>query len=71
MCWLPVTPAPRILSSARLLPDAVVQNFILHAFPVRVTKRALGFLATGWLGTITLHIFVVLCLTGGVLMFLL
>ncbi len=50
--------------------DAIVQNFLLHALPVRITRRALSWLASGWLGTITLHIFLVLCLTGGVLLFL-
>ena len=60
--WFPETP--------REGADAIVQNFLLHALPVRVTRRALSWLATGWLGTITLHIFLVLCLTGGVLLFL-
>jgi cytochrome b-561 len=60
--WFPETP--------REGADAIVQNFLLHALPVRITRRALSWLATGWLGTITLHIFIVLCLTGGVLLFL-
>ncbi len=50
--------------------DAVVQNFILHAFPVRVTRRALSWVFSGWLGTISLHLFLVLSLTGGILLFL-
>ncbi|MDJ0976117.1 MAG: cytochrome b N-terminal domain-containing protein [Planctomycetota bacterium] len=50
--------------------DAVVQNFVLHAFPVRVTKKALGWLTSGWLGTISLHLFLVLTLTGAVLLFI-
>ena len=50
--------------------NAVVRNFILHAFPARITKRAFSWVATGWLGTVTLHLFLVLSVTGGVLMFL-
>lgn len=57
-------------STPREASDAIVKNFLLHAFPVRITRRALGFLASGWLGTISLHLFLVLCLTGGVLLFL-
>ncbi len=50
--------------------EAVVQNFALHAFPARITKRALSWLATGWLGTASMHLFVILTVTGLVLMFL-
>ncbi len=60
--WLPRTP--------RESSEAVVRNMWLHAFPARITKRSLSWLATGWLGTISLHLFLVLCLTGVVLMFL-
>jgi len=48
--------------------EAIVGNFLLHALPARITRRALAWLTTGWLGTIALHLFLVLTLTGGVLM---
>lgn len=60
--WVPRTP--------REGADAIVRNFWLHAFPARITRRALGWIATGWLGTASLHLFLVLCATGVVLMFL-
>lgn len=60
--WFPRTP--------REASDAVVQNFVLHPLPARITKRSLAWVTSGWLGTITLHLFVVLSVTGGVLMFL-
>jgi len=60
--WMPRTP--------RESSEAVVRNFILHAFPARIMRRSLSWLATGWLGTVTLHLFLILCLTGGVLLFL-
>jgi cytochrome b-561 len=60
--WVPRTP--------REGADAIVKNFLLHTFPARITKRSLSWLATGWLGTASLHLFIVLCLTGGVLLFL-
>ena len=41
-----------------------------HAFPARVTKRALAWATTGWLGTATLGFFLVTCVTGGVLLVL-
>jgi quinol-cytochrome oxidoreductase complex cytochrome b subunit len=50
--------------------DAVVRNMLLHAFPARVTKRALAWTTTAWLGTATLGFFLVLCATGGVLLLL-
>ena len=60
--WVPRTP--------RESSEAIVRNFILHAFPARIMRRSLSWLATGWLGTITLHLFLILSLTGGVLLFL-
>jgi cytochrome b-561 len=50
--------------------DAIVRNFILHAFPARATKRALAWATSAWLGTATLGFFIVLCATGGVLLLL-
>ena len=60
--WNPQTP--------REASEAVVQNFALHAFPARITKRALSWLATGWLGTASMHLFGILTVTGLFLMFL-
>jgi quinol-cytochrome oxidoreductase complex cytochrome b subunit len=60
--WVPRT--------EREASEAVVRNVWLHAFPARITRRSLSWLASGWLGTVALHLFLVLCLTGGVLMFL-
>ena len=50
--------------------DAIVRNFLLHAFPARILLRSLSWLATAWLGTATLGFFLVLSVTGGVLLFL-
>jgi quinol-cytochrome oxidoreductase complex cytochrome b subunit len=50
--------------------DAVVRNLALHAFPARLTKAAYSWRATGWLGTVTMHLFLVLVVTGGYLLFL-
>ena len=60
--WSPRTP--------REASDAIVRNFLLHAFPARIVRRSFSWLATGWLGTISFHLFLVLCVSGGVLMFL-
>ena len=56
--------------SPREASEAIVRNFLLHAFPARMTKAAFSWRASGWLGTITLHLFIVLCVTGGLLLFL-
>jgi cytochrome b-561 len=60
--WVPRTP--------RESSEAIVRNFVLHAFPARVTRRSLSWIASLWLGTITLHLFFILCISGGVLLFL-
>ena len=60
--WNPRTP--------REASDAIVRNFLLHAFPARIARRSFAWMATGWLGTVAFHLFLVLCLTGGVLLFL-
>ncbi|MFV1958273.1 MAG: cytochrome b N-terminal domain-containing protein, partial [Planctomycetota bacterium] len=57
-------------TTPREASDAVVQNFVLHAFPARITKRSLAWLTSGWLGTISAHLFLVLSATGTVLLFL-
>jgi cytochrome b-561 len=56
-------------STPREASEAIVRNFLLHAFPVRTTKRALAWITTGWLGTLTLALFLILCATGGFLLF--
>ncbi len=56
-------------STPREASEAIVRNFLLHAFPVRTTKRALAWITTGWLGTLTLALFLILCVTGGFLLF--
>jgi cytochrome b-561 len=58
---------PRTLREAS---DSVVRNLALHAFPARITRTSLAWATSGWLGTITLGLFLVLSLTGGVLLFL-
>lgn len=50
--------------------EAIVENFLLHGFPARVSKKGLGFWATCWLGTLTWILFIILVLTGIPLMFL-
>ncbi|MHC5010812.1 MAG: cytochrome b N-terminal domain-containing protein [Planctomycetota bacterium] len=60
--WLPKTP--------RESSDAVVTNFLLHVYPARMTLRSMSWRASAWLGTITLGLFLVLCGTGIVLLFL-
>lgn len=60
--WDPRTP--------REASESIVRNFLLHAFPARVTHSALKFATTGWLGTLALGLFLVAALTGLVLTFL-
>ena len=50
--------------------EAVVKNFLFHGFPPRVSIKSIGYLATLWLGTITWILFVILAITGILLMFL-
>ncbi|MCP5113542.1 MAG: cytochrome bc complex cytochrome b subunit [bacterium] len=56
--------------SPREAGDAVVRNFLLHWFPSKVSKRALETGYSFWLGTISAMLFLILTLTGVVLMFL-
>ena len=51
--WVPRSP--------RESSEAIVRNFGLHAFPARITKRSFSWIASLWLGTITLHLFIILC----------
>ncbi len=57
-------------SSNREAGSGIVANFLLHWFPNRVSLRSLSFGASFYLGTITLIVFLILCVTGVVLMFL-
>lgn len=56
--------------SNREAGDAVVQNFLLHWFPAKVTLRSLSWGYSFWLGTISAVLFAILTLTGVMLMFL-
>ncbi len=49
--------------------SAVVKNFLLHWFPNRVAKRSIAFSYSMYLGTITFTLFMILTVTGLVLMF--
>jgi quinol-cytochrome oxidoreductase complex cytochrome b subunit len=59
--------APR---SDREAGDSIVRNFLLHWFPSKVSKRALETGYSFWLGTVSAVLFLILILTGVVLMFL-
>ncbi|MFN0170326.1 MAG: cytochrome bc complex cytochrome b subunit [Bryobacteraceae bacterium] len=50
--------------------DSVVRNLLLHWFPAKVTLRSLSFSYSFWLGTVSAILFLILCLTGMILMFL-
>jgi cytochrome b-561 len=56
--------------SDREAGSGIVANFLLHWFPNRVSLRSLAFSASLYLGTITFVVFLVLTVTGVVLMFL-
>jgi len=50
--------------------DAIVKNLLLHWFPNKITKGSLSWSYSMWLGTISFVLFLILCGTGLVLMFL-
>jgi quinol-cytochrome oxidoreductase complex cytochrome b subunit len=50
--------------------DAIVKNILLHWFPNKVTKGSLSWNYSFYLGTISFVLFLILSLTGLVLMFL-
>ncbi|MGD9563044.1 MAG: cytochrome bc complex cytochrome b subunit [Pyrinomonadaceae bacterium] len=56
--------------SKREAGDAIVRNFVLHWFPAKVSLESLSWGYSFWLGTISAVLFVILTVTGGVLMFL-
>ncbi len=49
--------------------SAVVKNFLLHWFPNRITLQSLSFNYSMYLGTITFTLFLILSVTGVILMF--
>ena len=59
--------APR---SEKEAGDSIVRNLLLHWFPAKVTLKSLSWGYSLWLGTITATLFLILTLTGVVLMFL-
>lgn len=56
--------------SERESSDAVVRNLLLHWFPAKVTEQSLSFRYSLWLGTISAVLFLILVVTGAILMFL-
>ena len=50
--------------------DSVVRNFILHWFPAKVSLPSLSYGYSFWLGTVSAVLFLILSLTGMILMFL-
>jgi cytochrome b-561 len=55
--------------SHREAGDAVVKNFLIHWFPHRVSLKSASWGYSFWLGTISMVLFIILCLTGIGLMF--
>lgn len=60
--WLP--------KSNREAGDAVVKNILIHWFPAKVSRMALSWSYSFWLGTTAFSLFVLLAITGVILMFL-
>ncbi|MCR4375238.1 MAG: cytochrome b N-terminal domain-containing protein, partial [Acidobacteria bacterium] len=50
--------------------DAITSNFLLHAFPAKVSKASMAWTYSFWLGTITAALFLLLTLSGLPLLFL-
>jgi len=57
-------------ASEREAGDSIVRNFLLHWFPAKITRESLSWNYSFWLGTITAVLFLILTITGAVLMFL-
>jgi len=57
-------------TSEREAGDSVVRKFLLHWFPNKVSRRSLASRYSLWLGTVSAVLFLILILTGVVLMFL-
>jgi quinol-cytochrome oxidoreductase complex cytochrome b subunit len=56
--------------SDREAGDAVVSNFMLHAFPAKVSKASLAWSYSFWLGTASAALFLLLIVSGLPLLFL-
>ncbi len=56
-------------ASEREAGEAIVRNFWLHWFPAKVAMRSASFGYSLWLGTATASLFVILLVTGTLLMF--
>lgn len=73
LAWRPIwekltwTWAPE---SKREAGDAIVRNFVLHWFPAKVSLDSLAWGYSFWLGTISAVLFLILTITGAILMFL-
>jgi quinol-cytochrome oxidoreductase complex cytochrome b subunit len=50
--------------------ESIVRNLLLHWFPAKVTLKSLSWGYSLWLGTITAALFLILAITGVILMFL-
>ena len=57
-------------ASERESGDSVVRNFLLHWFPAKVTRASLSWSYSFWMGSISAVLFLILLLTGVILMFL-
>ena len=57
-------------ASQRESSDSVVRNFLLHVFPAYVTKKGISLATTFWLGAVTWILFLILTVTGVILMFI-
>src|SRR5215472_10642953 len=55
--------------SEREAGDSIVRNLLLHWFPAKITRESLGFRYSLWLGTISAVLFLILSVTGAILMF--
>ena len=56
--------------SDREAGSGIVSNFLLHWFPHRVSLKGFAFSYSLYLGTISFVLFLILCVSGVVLMFL-
>lgn len=57
-------------SSDKEAGDAIVKNLLLHWFPNKITTASLAWSYSFWLGTISFVLFLILVVTGVILMFL-
>src|SRR3990172_3274612 len=55
--------------SEREAGEAIVRNLWLHWFPAKVTKGSLSWSSSLWLGAVSMSLFVILVVTGFLLMF--